>query len=127
MAVRVGASGKQEIVLLTLATGSSGAARCRSWATHSSIVDLPLTSVQAGTLLSVAAWYGNEMDYAARLAEAAARIAGQVATNGNRRVSGNWPYPGHAAGTRDAPNVVRRKKQLLPAVLDVQCGVVRAC
>ena len=89
MAVRVGASGKQEIVLLTLATGSSGAAPCRSWATHSSSVDLPLTSVQAGTLLSVAAWYGNEMDYAARLAEAAARIAGQVATNGNRRVSGN--------------------------------------
>jgi glyceraldehyde 3-phosphate dehydrogenase len=38
---------------------------------HSSIVDLPLTQVQGGTLLSVAAWYDNEMGYAARLAEMA--------------------------------------------------------
>jgi len=38
---------------------------------HSSIVDLPLTTVQ-GELLSVAAWYDNEMGYATRLAEAAA-------------------------------------------------------
>jgi glyceraldehyde 3-phosphate dehydrogenase len=41
---------------------------------HSSIVDLPLTAVQGG-LLSVAAWYDNEMGYAARLAETAARLA----------------------------------------------------
>jgi glyceraldehyde 3-phosphate dehydrogenase len=41
---------------------------------HSSIVDLPLTAVQ-GDLLSVAAWYDNEMGYATRLAEAAAFIA----------------------------------------------------
>ncbi len=41
---------------------------------HSSIIDLPLTAVQ-GDLLSVAAWYDNEMGYASRLAEAAARIA----------------------------------------------------
>jgi glyceraldehyde 3-phosphate dehydrogenase (phosphorylating) len=41
---------------------------------HSSIVDLPLTAIQ-GELLSVAAWYDNEMGYSARLAEAAARIA----------------------------------------------------
>jgi glyceraldehyde 3-phosphate dehydrogenase len=41
---------------------------------HSSIVDLPLTAVQ-GDLLSVAAWYDNEMGYATRLAEAAAQIA----------------------------------------------------
>jgi glyceraldehyde 3-phosphate dehydrogenase len=41
---------------------------------HSSIVDLPLTAVQ-GELLSVAAWYDNEMGYATRLAEAAAKIA----------------------------------------------------
>jgi glyceraldehyde 3-phosphate dehydrogenase len=41
---------------------------------HSSIVDLPLTAVQ-GDLLSVAAWYDNEMGYSARLAETAARIA----------------------------------------------------
>ena len=33
-------------------------------------VDLPLTAVQ-GELLSVAAWYDNEMGYSARLAEAA--------------------------------------------------------
>jgi len=42
---------------------------------HSSIVDLPLTAVQ-GELLSVAAWYDNEMGYSARLAEMAAQIAG---------------------------------------------------
>jgi glyceraldehyde 3-phosphate dehydrogenase len=42
---------------------------------HSSVVDLPLTQVQ-GDLLSVAAWYDNEMGYATRLAETAARIAG---------------------------------------------------
>ena len=41
---------------------------------HSSIVDLPLTTVQ-GELLSVAAWYDNEMGYATRLAETAAWIA----------------------------------------------------
>jgi glyceraldehyde 3-phosphate dehydrogenase len=41
---------------------------------HSSIVDLPLTQVQ-GDLLSVAAWYDNEMGYATSLAEAAAQVA----------------------------------------------------
>jgi len=41
---------------------------------HSSIVDLPLTAVQ-GELLSVAAWYDNEMGYSARLAEMAAKVA----------------------------------------------------
>lgn len=41
---------------------------------HSSIVDLPLTAVQ-GELLSVAAWYDNEMGYSTRLAEMAAYIA----------------------------------------------------
>jgi glyceraldehyde 3-phosphate dehydrogenase len=40
---------------------------------HSSIVDLPLTAVQ-GELLSVAAWYDNEMGYSARLAETSAHI-----------------------------------------------------
>src|SRR5262249_10153892 len=40
---------------------------------HSSIVDLPITQVQ-GDLLSVAAWYDNEMGYATRLAEAAAKL-----------------------------------------------------
>lgn len=40
----------------------------------SSIVDLPLTAVQE-ELLSVAAWYDNEMGYSTRLAETAARIA----------------------------------------------------
>ena len=44
---------------------------------HSSIVDLPLTAVQ-GELLSVAAWYDNEMGYSARLAEMAARMAAQI-------------------------------------------------
>ncbi len=41
---------------------------------HSSIVDLPLTAVQE-ELLSVAAWYDNEMGYSTRLAETAAAIA----------------------------------------------------
>src|SRR5690606_40968651 len=41
---------------------------------HSAIIDLPLTAVQEG-LLSVAAWYDNEMGYATRLAEAAAQFA----------------------------------------------------
>jgi glyceraldehyde 3-phosphate dehydrogenase (phosphorylating) len=43
---------------------------------HSSIVDLPLTQVQDGTLVSVATWYDNEMGYAHRLAEIAARLVG---------------------------------------------------
>ena len=43
---------------------------------HSSIVDLPLTAVQEGTLLSVAAWYDNEMGFSTSLAKTAARIAG---------------------------------------------------
>jgi glyceraldehyde 3-phosphate dehydrogenase len=42
---------------------------------HSSIIDLPLTQVQDGTFVSVAAWYDNEMGYAARLAEMAAFLA----------------------------------------------------
>lgn len=42
---------------------------------HSSIVDLPLTQVQEDILLSVAAWYDNEMGYATRLAEMAVRLA----------------------------------------------------
>jgi glyceraldehyde 3-phosphate dehydrogenase len=41
---------------------------------HSSIVDLPLTATQ-GALLSVAAWYDNEMGYSTRLAETAALLA----------------------------------------------------
>jgi glyceraldehyde 3-phosphate dehydrogenase (phosphorylating) len=41
---------------------------------HSSVVDLPLTAIQ-GDLLSVAAWYDNEMGYATRLAETAELVA----------------------------------------------------
>jgi glyceraldehyde 3-phosphate dehydrogenase len=52
---------------------------------HSSIVDLPLTAVQGG-LLSVAAWYDNEMGYSTRLAETAALIAQEaVVTTVGRR------------------------------------------
>jgi glyceraldehyde 3-phosphate dehydrogenase len=43
---------------------------------HSSIVDLPLTQVQEGVMLSVAAWYDNETGFSTRLAETAARVAG---------------------------------------------------
>lgn len=42
---------------------------------HSSIIDLPLLQVMDGTLVSVAAWYDNEMGYATRLAETAAQLA----------------------------------------------------
>jgi glyceraldehyde 3-phosphate dehydrogenase len=42
---------------------------------HSSIIDLPLTQVLDGALVSVAAWYDNEMGYAVRLAETAALLA----------------------------------------------------
>jgi glyceraldehyde 3-phosphate dehydrogenase len=37
----------------------------------SSLVDLPLVEVLDQTLVSVAAWYDNEMGYATRLAEVA--------------------------------------------------------
>ena len=43
---------------------------------HSSIVDLPLVQVLDGTMVSVAAWYDNEMGYATRLVETAACMAG---------------------------------------------------
>ena len=43
---------------------------------RSSIVDLPLTAVQERTLLSVAAWYDNEIGFSTSLAKTAARIAG---------------------------------------------------
>lgn len=43
---------------------------------HSSIIDLPLTQVVGDNFLSVGAWYDNEMGYATRLAEVAAKIAG---------------------------------------------------
>jgi glyceraldehyde 3-phosphate dehydrogenase len=42
---------------------------------HSSIVDLPLVQMMEGTLLSIAAWYDNEMGYSTRLAETAAKLA----------------------------------------------------
>ncbi len=41
---------------------------------HSSIVDLPLVQVLDGALVSVAAWYDNEMGYSTRLAETAALL-----------------------------------------------------
>ena len=44
--------------------------------THSSIIDLPLTTVIGGTFASIAAWYDNEAGYATRLAEVAAKLAG---------------------------------------------------
>lgn len=43
--------------------------------THSSLVDLPLVQVLQGTMVSVAAWYDNQMGYATRLAELAVAIA----------------------------------------------------
>jgi glyceraldehyde 3-phosphate dehydrogenase len=43
--------------------------------TASSVVDLPLTAVSGGDLVSVAAWYDNEAGYAMRLAETAAVLS----------------------------------------------------
>jgi glyceraldehyde 3-phosphate dehydrogenase len=43
--------------------------------THSSVIDLPLTAVSDGDLVTVAAWYDNESGYATRLAETAAALA----------------------------------------------------
>lgn len=43
--------------------------------TASSIVDLPLTSVSAGNLVSIATWYDNEAGYSMRLAETIAAMA----------------------------------------------------
>ena len=43
--------------------------------TQSSIVDLPLTAVAGGDLVSVAAWYDNEAGFSMRLAEVAALMA----------------------------------------------------
>lgn len=42
---------------------------------HSSLIDLPLTQVMDGHLVSVAAWYDNEMGYSTRLAETARFLA----------------------------------------------------
>jgi glyceraldehyde 3-phosphate dehydrogenase len=44
--------------------------------TLTSLVDLPLTQVLGGRMLSIAAWYDNELAYATRLAEMAVAIAG---------------------------------------------------
>ncbi len=41
---------------------------------HSSIIDLPLIDMIGDRLVSVAAWYDNEMGYATRLAEVAAYV-----------------------------------------------------
>jgi glyceraldehyde 3-phosphate dehydrogenase len=43
--------------------------------TRSSLIDLPLTSVSEGDLVTVAAWYDNEFGYATRLAETVAALA----------------------------------------------------
>jgi glyceraldehyde 3-phosphate dehydrogenase len=43
--------------------------------TRSSIIDLPLTSVSGGDLVTVAAWYDNEAGYSARLAQTVAALA----------------------------------------------------
>jgi glyceraldehyde 3-phosphate dehydrogenase len=43
--------------------------------THSSLIDLPLVQVLSGRMVSVAAWYDNEMGYSTRLAEVARTLA----------------------------------------------------
>ena len=46
---------------------------------HSSIIDLPLTQVLGGNLVTVAAWYDNEWGFTARLVETAAMLVGETA------------------------------------------------
>lgn len=43
---------------------------------HSAIVDLPLTRVIGGTLVSVFAWYDNEWGYSNRMVDMATRVVG---------------------------------------------------
>jgi glyceraldehyde 3-phosphate dehydrogenase len=43
---------------------------------HSATVDSALTQVQQGDLVKIVAWYDNETGYSRRLAEVAARMAG---------------------------------------------------
>lgn len=43
---------------------------------RASIIDLPLVDVMDGTLVTIAAWYDNEMGYSTQLAVAAATLAG---------------------------------------------------
>ncbi len=45
---------------------------------HSSIIDLPLTQVLDGTLVSVAAWYDNEMGYATRIEQKNGCFVGEL-------------------------------------------------
>jgi glyceraldehyde 3-phosphate dehydrogenase len=45
---------------------------------RSSIIDLPLTTVMGGRLVSVAAWYDNEYGFSNRLAETASMLASRV-------------------------------------------------
>jgi glyceraldehyde 3-phosphate dehydrogenase len=47
---------------------------------HSSIIDLPLIQVLGDDLISVAAWYDNEMGYSTRLAQMAAWLASDSQT-----------------------------------------------
>lgn len=47
---------------------------------HSSIIDMPLINVIGDNLVSVAAWYDNEMGYATRLAEMAAFLVAEAVT-----------------------------------------------
>lgn len=46
--------------------------------THSSLIDLPLVQALDGDLVSVAAWYDNEMGYSTRLAETARTLADKM-------------------------------------------------
>jgi glyceraldehyde 3-phosphate dehydrogenase len=79
---------------------------------HSSIVDLPLTAVPEGAMLSVAAWYDNEMGYATRLAETAAWIAGKGGAGGGGVVSDGYRRPQQRrrfrAGPRDRAAMLTR-------------------
>ncbi len=43
---------------------------------HSSLIDLPLINVLGDRMVSIAAWYDNEMGYSTQLAKMAAFLAG---------------------------------------------------
>ena len=56
-------------------------------------------------------------EFALLLVTDVVRGASRLVTAGPERLLDGLPYPRRADGTLDAPGVVSRKKQLLPAVL----------
>ena len=59
----------------------------------------------------------QDFEFALLLVTDVVRGTSRLVTDGPERLFDGLPYPRRADGTLDAPGVVSRKKQLLPAVL----------